>query len=243
MTKHDMLREQYEDTLFALLMEDYIVDEGKKALEENERLKCDDSFIVPEQTRKRCLKTISQFYIRQNIRHSWKVFCKVFSKIAVIATISVVLFTSALAISPSLRSRAFNIIMSVYDDKTVFRPQDSALSESHDYNLTAGWLPDGYSLVDESENSFLILETYRNADGDEITVNLFQNDTSVLNIDTEDANVQIENICGTPALLVEKNGYSQIVWVNEDQGYKLVIESFSEDISTLAVVAENFKID
>lgn len=238
-----MLREQYEDALFALLMEDYMEDEGKKALEENERLKCDDSFIVPEKTRKRCLKTISKFYIRQNIRRSGKVFYKAFTKIAVIVTISGMLFSSALAVSPSLRSRTFNIIMSVYDDKTVFRPQDSVLSESHDYNMIAGWLPDGYSLDDESENSFLILKSYKNADGEEITVNLFQNDTSILNIDTEDANIQVESICGTPALLVEKNGYSQIVWVNEVQGYKVVIESFSEDLSTLTDVAENLKIN
>lgn len=134
--------------------------------------------------------------------------------------------------------------MSVYDDKTVFRPQDSVLpEESHDFNLTAGWLPDGYSLDNESENSFLILKSYKNTDGGEITVNLFQNDTSVLNIDTEDADVQIESIGGTPALLVEKNGYSQIVWVNEDQGYKVVIDSFSEDLSTLTDVAENLKIN
>lgn len=238
-----MLREQYEDALFALLMEDYMEDEGKKALEENERLKCDDSFIVSEKTRKRCLKTISKFYIRQNIHRSGKVFYKAFTKIAVIVTISGMLFSSALAVSPSLRSRTFNIIMSVYDDKTVFRPQDSVLSESHDYNMIAGWLPDGYSLDDESENSFLILKSYKNADGEEITVNLFQNDTSILNIDTEDANIQVESICGTPALLVEKNGYSQIVWVNEVQGYKVVIESFSEDLSTLTDVAENLKIN
>ena len=91
-----MLREQYEDALFALLMEDYMEDEGKKALEENERLKCDDSFIVPEKTRKRCLKTISKFYIRQNIRRSGKVFYKAFTKIAVIVTISGMLFSLSL---------------------------------------------------------------------------------------------------------------------------------------------------
>lgn len=47
MTKHEKLQEQYEDALFALLMEEFAAEEGKSALEENERLKCDPAFDVP----------------------------------------------------------------------------------------------------------------------------------------------------------------------------------------------------
>ena len=39
MTRREKLQEQYEDALFALLMDDLAVEEGKKAYEENERLK------------------------------------------------------------------------------------------------------------------------------------------------------------------------------------------------------------
>ena len=39
MNRRDELRERYEDALFAFLMEDVIETEGKKMLEENERLK------------------------------------------------------------------------------------------------------------------------------------------------------------------------------------------------------------
>ena len=47
MTRREKLQEQYEDALFALLMDDLAVEEGKKAYEENERLKADSSFEVP----------------------------------------------------------------------------------------------------------------------------------------------------------------------------------------------------
>ena len=42
------LREQYEDALFALMMEEYAQDEGKRLLEREQQLKDDPSFQVPE---------------------------------------------------------------------------------------------------------------------------------------------------------------------------------------------------
>ena len=39
MTNHERLTEQYEDALFALLMDSVAEEEGKQALELNERLK------------------------------------------------------------------------------------------------------------------------------------------------------------------------------------------------------------
>ena len=41
MTKREQLIEQYEDALFALLMDSVAEEEGKQALELNERLKAD----------------------------------------------------------------------------------------------------------------------------------------------------------------------------------------------------------
>lgn len=42
------LREQYEDALFALMMEEYAQDEGKQLLERERQLKDDSDFQVPE---------------------------------------------------------------------------------------------------------------------------------------------------------------------------------------------------
>ena len=47
MTKREQLREEYEDALFALMMDEFAVAEGEKALEENVRLKIDPVFVVP----------------------------------------------------------------------------------------------------------------------------------------------------------------------------------------------------
>ena len=54
MTNHERLTEQYEDALFALLMDSVAEEEGKQALELNERLKADPAAEVPESARRRC---------------------------------------------------------------------------------------------------------------------------------------------------------------------------------------------
>ena len=65
MNRRDELRERYEDALFAFLMEDVIETEGKKMLEENERLKQDPLAAVPEAVDYRCIQTIKRGFAKQ----------------------------------------------------------------------------------------------------------------------------------------------------------------------------------
>lgn len=50
--------EQLADMKFAQMMEEVAREEGRKALEENERLKKDETFVVPESTYRKCLAII-----------------------------------------------------------------------------------------------------------------------------------------------------------------------------------------
>ena len=65
MTNHERLTEQYEDALFALLMDSVAEEEGKQALELNERLKADPAAEVPESARRRCEATIRREFNRK----------------------------------------------------------------------------------------------------------------------------------------------------------------------------------
>ena len=55
MNRKEQLQEQYEDALFALLMDDMMEEEGRQLLEENERLKQEPSAAVPEEDDQPCL--------------------------------------------------------------------------------------------------------------------------------------------------------------------------------------------
>ena len=55
MTRREELYERYHDALFALLMEEVSETQGKKALEENERLNQDTQAEVPPEISARCM--------------------------------------------------------------------------------------------------------------------------------------------------------------------------------------------
>mgnify|MGYP006873118144 CR=1 FL=1 len=56
MTNREKLRENYEDSVLALLMDEFAESEGKRYIEENERLRQDPSAAVPEDVERRALQ-------------------------------------------------------------------------------------------------------------------------------------------------------------------------------------------
>lgn len=241
MTKHEKLQEQYEDALFALLMEEFAAEEGKSALEENERLKCDPAFDVPPDVRQRCLKTIAKTCTKQSLRRAGKSFCKVFTKVAVVATLCMLLFTTAIAVSPTLRATTFNLIISAFEDRTELRLESSTNDSSPD-SVTAGWLPDGYQLTNEEKNTFQIQNIYEDRNGNSVFISIFRNSSSVVGVDTEQADVKTVNINGQLTIIIQKDNFSQIVWANETLGYQVTIESENLPTDSLLQIAENLSI-
>ena len=66
MTDRKRLLDNYEDALFALMMDELAEQEGQRLLEENERLKQDPAAAIPEDVDKRCLKTIKRTFARKH---------------------------------------------------------------------------------------------------------------------------------------------------------------------------------
>ena len=83
MTNHERLTEQYEDALFALLMDSVAEEEGKQALELNERLKADPAAEVPESARRRCEATIRREFNRKRAKKLGKVTWKIVRRVSV----------------------------------------------------------------------------------------------------------------------------------------------------------------
>lgn len=241
MTKHEKLQEQYEDALFALLMEEFAAEEGKSALEENERLKRDPAFDVPPDVRQRCLKTIAKTCTKQSLRRTGKSFCKVFTKVAVVATVCMLLFTTAIAVSPTLRATTFNLIISAFEDRTELWLEDSTNDSGPDH-VSAGWLPNGYQLMEEEKNTFQIRNIYGDQNSNSVFVNVLRRSSNVVGVDTEKADVETADINGHFAMIIQKDNISQVVWANETLGYQVVIESESLPSDSLMKIAENLTI-
>ena len=72
MHEQEKLYEQYEDAVFALLMDKVAEENGKKLLQQNEELLADPDAAVPETLSKRCLRTIEKAYRKSQ----WKAAAK-----------------------------------------------------------------------------------------------------------------------------------------------------------------------
>lgn len=67
MKTREQQQEKYEDALFALLMYDVAELEGRRAEEENERLRNDPNARVPEDLDRKCLQLINRHFLKKKI--------------------------------------------------------------------------------------------------------------------------------------------------------------------------------
>ena len=245
MTKREKLLEQYEDALFSLLMDEFAEIEGQAALKENERLKADPSFTVPKELHQRCIRTITLYFAKENIKNTGHVFFGLLKKAAMVALIAVLLFTTALAASTDLRMKALNLMTEIFDDRTElsFVAQDPMNSAEDDgQEVMAEWIPEGFYQCNKSENEFSIRMDYCSDNGEEFSISLFNGTNMGLGIDTEDAEVESIDIQGEEALMVSKGGMIQIVWANQELPAFYIIEGPETMKEDLIKVAQSLKI-
>lgn len=242
MTRKEFLQERYEDALFALLMDDVATTEGERALAENEDLNNNSSFSISADLQQKCRKTINRSFSNKRMHNTSRVFSKVITRIAVIALIGTLLFTTAFAASPSFRAKTLNFMIEVFDEGTAFRATGEQTDISN-IGITTNWLPDGFSLEDELQNAAVIWKQYQSQAGQILEINvrkLSEGDATAF--DTEDAESEGITIQGHTAMKVMKNNCVQIVWAQEDLG--VVIEVFGENIEadTTILFAKNISV-
>ena len=109
MTRREQLWETYEEAVFALLMDEAAEKEGRKLLEENERLKHDPAAAVPPEVDRRCRAAIRRAFARQRrgkiAVRSWRIL----RRLCVAAVLCAILLTTAFAAFPQFRINAWNL--------------------------------------------------------------------------------------------------------------------------------------
>ena len=203
MTKREMLLEQLEETAFALMMEEVAKEEGKKALEENERLKADDSFIVPESTYRKGIVTIKRYFSQKNRQPVMRTVSKVVSRVAVIVLVMLMLFATAFATIPEFRKETLNLIIEVFADRTRIEFGEDMPYASTSDSLVS-WVPDGFELVDKGGADFSVWERYRSGEGALMEARIYFDDGVAYEMDTEDAYVEKFEVRGHSATMVFK---------------------------------------
>lgn len=208
MKNRNQLMEDYEDIMFALLMESVAKKQGEVLLEENERLKNDINFAVPKESTRRNLRLIRRTTLRRELAGVGRAAMKVLNKVAMFVLIAAAFFTTAFAAFPQFRADTLNLLLEVLEDRTkISFPSNGDVSEktSGEFPFVVGWVPKGYSLAQNQVGKTLAWARYEDGSGNELTVCLDYNMAgSSIDIDTENAVVQNTEINGRSAMIVSK---------------------------------------
>lgn len=113
MNRREKLLEQYEDAYFALLMYEVAEQEGARLERINKELQDDPKAAVPEQIDRKCIKAINRHFARQRRGGYWRTAKHMFTHVAVVVTVMVMMFTTAFALSPDFRASALNLLLSL----------------------------------------------------------------------------------------------------------------------------------
>lgn len=249
MTKREKLLEEYEDSLFALVMDEFAEEEGKRLLEENERLKQDPNASIPIETNKRCLRTITKAFSRKRYQKVRTIFYKAFKNVAVFMLVLITIYGTAYAAFSEIRVKTLNFLIAISDVSTRLTlvgvgdsPNTIRTDEKNLYGYRIPNLPDEFVLESEefSRKSSWVEYVDENDGNIRINFSVTLGNGTVLNIDSEDAaDVQKIEIHGFEGLLIEKEERIDIVWGDTDHDVLVSVFSNGIDRETAIFYAES----
>lgn len=239
MNKQEQLQEQYEDALFALIMDKIATAEGQWAMEENERLKEDPSAAVPEELDKRCMQMIRRHFAKQQVYTVGRFTAKIMKRVVMAAGIAALMFTGVFAASETVRINAMNLIVEIFEDNTDFRFVSSPAASVP--QVSVGWVPDGYTLKDQGFNSKNVWYQYQKTEDESLYINYTVTTGAGIGIDTEDAEVEYVNINDGQAMLVKKEDELQLVWTTNNNAAFIGIIGTGVESKDLIKVANELR--
>lgn len=214
MNKQERLQEQYEDALFALIMNKIATAEGQWAIEENERLKNDPTAAVPEELDKRCMQIIRRHFTKQQVYTAGRFTVKALKRVVMAAGIAALMFTGAFAASATVRINTMNLIVEVFEDNTDFRFVSTPAASIP--QVSVGWVPDGYILEEQGQDNESVWYQYRKSESELLYIDCARTTGAGIGVDTEGAEIEYVRINNLQAMLVEKGNTTQLVWTTKN---------------------------
>lgn len=230
MTRREKLIDNYEDALFAVLMDKVAEEEGTKLREENQHLQNDPAAEVPEHVDAVARQTIRKAFAGQNRRSALRVARRVVNAVAMIVLICSALFATAYAAFPEVRVKTLNLMIQSSDvaSRLVLLNNDDKSNRSTlspEKLILCGYsFPelDGFSVVEQNEDKHGGWICYEGEHGEEIRVDIVK--TGTLYVDTEDADcTESTEIHGYSGMIVEKDNHVTVTWSDESHGMHIVL--------------------
>jgi len=231
-----LIYENYEDALFAKLMDEHAEIEGARLLEENEQLKNDPDFHLPTGLDERCMTTINNIFKTKRRKEREKKATAVFKRVAVAMLICAALFTGLMCTASAFRDAVFRLFKTEFNDNTdmqirdVIGPLDNEENSGpmvkipESSNLPT-WLPEGYILSSLSFENNHLKAIYIDKSENQISYKEFPNSFAI-GIDTENADkTETVSINGNKGVFVSKGGNQSLSWGDTNRNVIIKISS------------------
>ena len=245
MTKREQLIENYEDALFAVLMDKVAEEEGEKLREENQRLKDDPSAAVPEHVDAAARKTIREAFAGKARRSAARTIGRVLNRVAVVLFIVCLLFGVAYAAFPEVQLKTLNLLIQTSDvaSKLSLVRDDGENGPSDDeveQYILCGYSiprPPEFSMVGKGEDKHGGWVKFEKGSGETIRISIIKNGSEY--IDTENADRADEvQIHGYPGMMVEKDSRITLTWTETDQSAHITLLCINLNASFALQTAE-----
>lgn len=244
MTRRENLQDQYEDAMFALLMDDLAWQEGERLLALNERLKDDPDAEVPEEVMARCRKVINRAFTKKAALKAGRFSWNVFKRVAIAACMTVLLFSVAFAASETVRVSTMNLMIEVFDRYTdySFGPAPEESDNVKFSGFEVGWMPEGLTMTEQKTMSGYMSTIYEGSHGEYLSIRLYTlGEAGVMGINTEDAVVEDITINDWNASLITTDHF-QVVIPFPEKKQIFCASFFTEDIFSESEKGEFLKI-
>lgn len=249
----DKLNEQYEEALFALLMDKFSVEEGQRLIEENERLNDDSAFKMPDGLEARCEKVIGDAFATKKREKVLQKSGKALSRVAITFIVCGVVFATLFTTVSAFREVVYKFLVedNIVSTDTKVRDKKAPANEveiieGNRLDIPSGaylptWVPDGYILKTYTNNVAETSAIYGNDDNDLIMYFEYVND-QVLGVDTENAD-SVENISinGFDALVSIKGKVISVTWIDSDRNILVRISTTNLDKETVLKISGSVK--
>ena len=243
MHEQEKLYEQYEDAVFALLMDKVAEENGKKLLLQNEELLADPDAAVPETLSKRCLHTIEKAYRKTRWKAAAKKVTRALNRVALWILVPLFLFGTAFAASETVRVKTLNFLITNFEFGTEFRIENSASTTPQQQNMTPivdDCIPSDYDLISQSSTSLFEKYLYANDSDSELSIVIYalENFAGAITIDTEDAEVWYNTIHDQSVMYVQKADTYQAVWTDIENQKMYVLSSGNTALDVVCGIVE-----
>ena len=231
------LYERYDNVLFNALMSEVAKEEGKRLIEENERLKADPSFNVSERYYKHGLQTIRRAFRKEVRDTKTRKAGRLIYRIAAVIIVLILLTAVVFAAFPDLRAKVFNTFMHEYETHTDFIFQAEGPNDE-EHTIKIEWLPEGFELEATGEAWDEYWEKWSDKNGRAVI--LCKCDPVTQSFDTEDAEISSLLIQDYQGNMIKKNNNIQIVWFNQNNNFVYTVTTEFLTESEAIEIAQNF---